>query len=574
MDVREQLRASPRRGRVAGVAAVALLLAAACSGGGGGDDGRNGTAGDPLDDPRWERVVVGPEQSDTEPVTGGSIVVGLDSETNSYAPGIFQGAQAGYNVAFTIYDPLVTQDAEGNYRPYLAEAVEPNDDFTEWTVTLRPGVRFHDGTTLDAEAMRRIYYDHLLEGVVTQIASRDIERLDVVDGLTVRYVMNKPYAQFPELLQFQFGWPFSPDAADRLGEDFGDQPVGTGPYRFVSWRRDGELVVERNPDYWQEGQPYLDRITFRPIPDDTTRAAALASGDVDAIQSVSLSGLVAEVADMSGVEVVLGPSNSGSGMMFNVSEPPTDDLRVRQALAHAVDQAALIEVAADDAAELSEPRTQFFLPDSPFYSEVVADAWLGYDPDRARALYEDYVNDPQRSDGKEVGEPVSLTVDTTNVPGAVELATAYKGFYEEVGFEVSVNPMEQAVAISTAVSGDYQAKLFRMGNNISPLGEFLLAFDNPEEFIGNFSNFYDDTVADVIERLRSSDELAVQTDAAEEVGLDLAEQVPWQWTGSDLPFIAARDGVEGLRSWEFPDGTLGDGARPGIMFWGQVWLDE
>jgi peptide/nickel transport system substrate-binding protein len=202
--------------------------------------------------------------------------------------------------------------------------------------------------------------------------------------------------------------------------------VGTGPFQFVSWQRDGDLVVERNPDYWQEDQPYLDRITFRPIPDEATRAASLSSGDVDAVQSARLSGFLSDVAGIPGVEVVLGLGNGGGGVLFNTDEPPLDDLRIRQSLAHAVDQQSLMEVAADDAAELSEPRTQFYPSDSPFYSEAVADAWLGHDPERAQELYDEYVNDPERSDGKPVGEPVALTLDTTNVPSLVYGGVARK----------------------------------------------------------------------------------------------------------------------------------------------------
>jgi peptide/nickel transport system substrate-binding protein len=574
--MRRRVRAQAAAGLAAG-----LLLAAACGGGGDGGDGPSGGEGaaasraEVLQDPRWERVVDGPRRSDVEPVQGGSLVVAVEGETNSYSPMAFQGSQAGFNVAWTIYDPLVTRDAEGNIRPYLAESVAPNGDFTRWTVRLRPDVRFHDGTTLNAEALRRIFDDHLTApGALTESASREITGLEVVDDLTVDYVLARANAQFPDLLQLNVGWPFSPDAADRLGADFGSQPVGTGPFRFVRWQRDGELVVERNPDYWQEGQPHLDQITFQPIPDEPTRTASLATGDVDAVQSSRLSSMVADVADIPGVEVVLGPGNGAGGVMFNTAEPPLDDLRLRQALTHAVDQQALIEVAGGEAAALTEPRSQFFPSDSPFYSDEVADASPAHDLDRARRLYEEYVDDPDRSDGRAPGDPVSLRLDSANVSSMTELATAYEGFYEEVGFDVSVEPMDQARTIATAVTGDYQAKLFRMGTNRSPLGELLLYFDDPEAVASNFTQFHDETIASAIERLRTAGDVDEQAAVMEEVGLHLAEQVPWQWTAGDVPFIAAREQLRGLRSWAFPDGTLGDGVTPGIVFWGQVWLDE
>jgi peptide/nickel transport system substrate-binding protein len=561
------------------VLVTGALVGAACGGGGGpGEDGTDDAdrtaSTDVLDNPKWAHVVSGPQASDDTPMEGGSIVVGLGSEPNSLLPSGSTSGQTGRNVTYAIFDPLVTRDAEGNVRPYLAESVEPNDDFTEWTLTLRPDVRFHDGTPLNAAAMKRIWDDYLVApGAVTFTTTRFVERMDVVDELTVRYVMTNPNPTFPELLELQIGWPFSPDAADELGEEFGERPVGTGPFRFVSWERDSELVLERNDDYWQEGLPYLDRISFRPIPDESTRAASLASGDVDAVQSASLSDFAATVADIEGTQVVLGLGNRGSGALFNTTSPPTDDLRIRQALAHAVDQEALVEVAAGEAAELTELRTQFFTEDSPFYSQAVADAWLGHDPEAARQLYEDYVNDPQRSDDKAVGEPVSLTFGTPNTPSSVELATAYVGFYEEVGFDVTVEPLEPSQLSAAAVADDYEAQIFPLGLDSSPLGEFQFFFDDPSQIITNFSNFYDDRVASLIEQLRRTGDVAEQAELAEAMGLHLAENVPFQWTGTDLTLIAARDNVRGLRSWVFPDGTLGDAVHPGVAFWGQVWLD-
>jgi peptide/nickel transport system substrate-binding protein len=530
---------------------IGVLVAAACGGGDdandahGGEDGAapsNGdatTTTDVLDNPRWASVVSGPEASDEEPRGGGSIVVALQSEANSYLPSVSTVGQPGVNVAYAIFDPLVARDANGEIRPYLAESIEPNADFSEWTLTLRPNVQFHDGTLLNAEALKRNWDDYLTApGTVSgSVATQSVERMEVVDEQTVRYVLSKPNPTFPDLLELQLGWPFSPDAADALGDEFGERPVGTGPFKFVGWQRDNEFVVERNEDYWQEGLPYLDEIRFRPIPDDATRAVALESGDVDAVQGRRLSEFVADVAAVEDATVVLGLGNAGDGVLFNTDRPPTDDVRIRQALAHAVDQGALIEVAAGEAAELVEARTQFFPRGSPFYSEAVAEASLGYEPDRARKLYEEYVNDPQRSDGKEVGEPVSIEFTTLSSPRQAELGMAYKAFYEEAGFEVTVQLVEEADRTARAVSGDYQVQTFGKGLDRSPLGEFSFWFGDPEKIVTNFTRFHDDTIGDVIERLQKADDLEQQAALADEMGKHLAEHVPWQWTGSAIPLI-------------------------------------
>jgi peptide/nickel transport system substrate-binding protein len=556
--------------------AAALLVAAAC--GSNDDDGESteGTGAGEAIDALGGDIVIGPQEEQGEPRQGGSITVGLESETNSYLPSIFQGSQAGFNVAYAVFDPLVTRNAEGELEPYLAESIEPNEDFTEWTVTLRPGVTFHDGTPLNAESMKRQFDEFLLaEGANTAgTIRREIASLEVVDELTYRYVLHQPNSALPDLLgPLPIGWPFSPDAAARLGEDFGDQPVGTGPFRFVSWQRDGAFVVERNPDYWQEGLPYLDEITFRPIPDEETRATSLSSGDIDAAQSVRLSSFLAQVADIPGVRVNMGLGNGGGTVLFNTTEPPLDDVRIRQSLAYAVEQQALIDVVAGEAAVASERRSQFFWSDNPYYSERVARAWPEHDPERAQELYDEYINDPERSDGREVGEPVSFTYDCTNVPSLLEQATALQGFWEEIGFQVEINPLEQSAHITGAITGEYQAKCYRGATDNDPLTILENAFGDPETIVTNLSNFTHPTLDETMQTLRTSDDLETRRAAVEEAGMVLAEELPYYWTGSDLTFIAHRENVHGVAGWRLPGGSLGDGAAPGVTFWSQVWVD-
>jgi peptide/nickel transport system substrate-binding protein len=569
-------RATGRGHRSSAVLATGLLVVAAvaCGGGGSDDGGGSGGRGEAAA-ALGDNIVDGPHEAESEPVTGGSITVGLESETNTFLPSEFQGSQAGYNVAYAVFDPLVTRNADGELEPYLAESVESNDDFTRWTVKLRPDVVFHDGTPLNAEALKRNFDDYLtVDGAITQGTLRDVERMEVVDELTVDYVLSRPNAAFSDVLVLPAGWPFSPTAAERLGDAFGEQPVGTGPYRFVRWQRDDTFVVERNPDYWQDGQPYLDEITFQPIPDEESRAAALESGDVDAAQSVRLSSFLARVVGIPGVEVALGLNNGGGNVVFNVEEPPVDDVRIRQSLAYALDQQALVDVVAGEAAPVTELRSQLYASTSPYHSEAVADAWPGHDPERARELLQEYVDDPERSDGKPPGEPVSFTLDVTNVASLIEQGTAFQGLWEDVGYEVTVEPVEQSAHISQAIAGDFQAKAFRLGLDQDPLGVIQNYLGDPETYLLNFPNYHNDTVEETLETLRTTDDVETRAAAVEELGLRMVEDMPVYWTGSDLTFIAYRDGVEGVASWVTPGGGLGDGANPAITFWGQVWREE
>ena len=555
-------------GNVLAVLCAGALLLGACGGGGGDETVAEDTGNEGGGDTTTTEVA-----DEGEPVMGGEITVGLESETNNYQPGRYAGTQAGTNVALTIFDPLMQRNEEGELVPYLAESLEANEDLTQFTLKLREGVTFHDGTPLNAEAIKSNFDNHLkVEGAATSGPLRDVDSVTVVDDLTVTYDLNRANAAFPDLLSGSVGWPFSPTAAEEMGEDFGNAPVGTGPFKFVSYTRDDTFVVERNEDYWQEGLPYLDQITFRPVPDEESRLAAFESGDLDAVHSVRLSGFGTLVRDLDDVTVYEGAGNSGSGAIFNVEVPPVDDARIRKSLSYALEQEALIDIIAGESG--SEPRTQYFNMDSPFYSEAVAEAWPTDDPEKAKELYEEYVNDPERSDGKEVGAPVELEFNCTAIPSLQEQAQAYQAYWQDIGYEVTLNALEQSVHIQNAINDEFMINCWRQGGDDDPYTVLSNAFGDPATQILNFTNYHNDQVVAVLETLRTTDDEAERAAALEELGLLFAEDVPNTWTGGNQEFIATSPAIKGVGSWKLPDGQTGDGAMNGVTVWGQVWVAE
>ncbi len=538
---------------------VGLLLAtAAC---GSGDDSGSG-------DVEAEGAVV--DVSDAgDPVEGGEIVVGLEAETNSWLPGTANFGNPGYNVAFAIYDPLMKRTPDGEVKPYLAESMEPNEDLTVWTLTLRPDVQFHDGTPLDAQALKTIF-DTYLKVPSSNLASNlaEVTSMDVVDDLTVTYTLKATNAAFPDLLTDPAGWPFSPTAAAAAGDEAGSQPVGTGPFKFVSWQRDNQLVVEKNENYWQPGLPHLDKITFRPIPDEDTRLASLQSGDIDALQSLRQS-TVSRARDIDNVDNYEFLGNNSGGSNFNTAKPPFDDLRVRQALALSLDQDALIDVLGGTG--LTPPSTQYFGENDPFYSEKAAEAWPSNDPEKAQELYDDYINDPSRSDGKPVGAPVSFTYTCPPDPSLNELSQLYQSFWNGLGMQVELEQVEQAAYTAQAVARDYEAGCTRHGAARDPYFVFLRAFTPGP---ANVTEFQDPVIDESLATLRSTTDPAERKAAAEQISLVIAEQVPVTLTGGTLSVVAVRDVVKNVAGWVFPDGSEGNGTPDGTAMWGHVWLAD
>jgi peptide/nickel transport system substrate-binding protein len=548
----------PWKRALVSVGIAGLLLGTAACGGGGSDSNGDAEAG-----------AVSDVSEAGDPVEGGEITVGLEAETNSWLPSEGTFNQPGTNVAYAIYDPLMHRTAEGAVEPYLAESMEPNAELTEWTLKLRPGVQFHDGTPLNAQALKTVFDEYLTAPASRLAASlAQVTSLDVVDDLTVVYRLSEPNAAFPDELVTAAGWPFSPTAAAAAGEDAGANPVGTGPFTFVSWQRDSNLVVEKNENYWQEGLPHLDKITFRPIPDEDTRLSSLQSSDIDVMQSLR-QGTVVRARELDGVSNFEHLGSNSGGMTMNTSKPPFDDVRVRQAMAHAMDQEALIEVLGG--AGVTPPQTQFFSPDSPYFSEALEESYPKYDVEKAQELYDEYVNDPDRSDGKSAGEPISFTFQCPPDPSLNELSQLYQAFFNALGAEVELQQTEQAAWIQDMLARDYEVGCTRVGADRDPYIVFSQAF---QEGPLNMTAFQSPEIDEQLDILKTTTDIDARKAAVEAIGAVLNENVPNTFSGGTLTVMATRDAVKNLDGWVFPDGTEGNGAASSQVMWGHVWVTD
>ena len=573
--------------RVAPLRLLALLLTlglvtAAC---GGGDD-ETASDDEAVDDDgaAGEDSAVGSTgaRDEGEPAPGGSISVAFSTETNSWRPGAASWGITGYQIGFAIMDPLMARTAEGTVEPYLAKSLVPNDDLTEYTLTLREGVTFHDGTPLNAEAIKS-NFDTYLKAEDSNVAGvlENVTAFEVTGELTGAYQLVEGSAAFPDLLTTSSGMPFSPTAAEDLGEDYDANPVGTGPYQFVSWNRDDRLVVERYDDYWAE-PAHLDEINFLVIPDDDSRLQSLFAGDIDAMtaerQLVLRQALAAEVDGTVETNVRIG--NTSGGAIFNTLVPPVDDQRVRLGLAMARSQEELVEVLGGTG--LSPLMTQYYAPDSPYYSEEVAEAWPTYDPEQAAELLQEYIDDPGRSDGKAPGTPIAVEFSCLPDQALLELAQVYQAFWVAAGVDVKLNAVEGAAHVANAIGsaasdppfiGDYMINCWTAGGGQEiPYTALSNAFGPVATQPLNYSNYTSDTVDSNLEILRTSTELDDQQAAVESIMFELAVQVPNIWTAAATNLTATAPAVNGVATWVLPDGTEGDPV--GETRWAQVWIDQ
>jgi len=403
-------------------AALPLLLAgalalSACGGG-------SGAAGDGSGDPKY----------------GGTLVAGLYLEPLALDPHR-QGFWETYRVSRNLFEGLVAEDltdTEGptDLVPALATAWEPNEDATQWTFTLRDGVTFHDGSPFDAEALhlnvRRVSdpeYKWFDESSQARLATwfSDFTRGVVVDDHTYRFEFSKPHLGFPRGLAQSMGTlPVgNPAVWEKYGNDgFAEHPEGTGPYRFVSRKIGDRIELTRNEDYWGD-RPYLDNLTFRIIPNNQTRLAALVSGEVDLISYVQPDDV--DFLEDKGFQVPDGTGASLLYLTYNYENKAFADRRVRQALIQGLDREALAEeVYAGHAKALGS----LVPPGNEAYDPEATD--FAYDPDAARKLLAEA--------GYDEGElKFTIVADVANTNKAEWLQNAYK----KIGVQADVVSLDR-----------------------------------------------------------------------------------------------------------------------------------
>ncbi len=225
--------------------------------------------------------------------SGGEVTFGLEAENTDYCLSRAQMAASGIQVAAAVYDTLTVPNSKGVAVPYLAKSVEPNTDFTQWTITLRDGVQFHDGTPLDAAAVKlnldayRGAPDAPNSGPLFAKIFDFISDVTVADPATVQVTLNTAVPAFPSYLFSDGRVGIMAPAQINAGEDCATKMIGTGPFELDSYAQNEKTVVTRNPDYWQQGFPKLDKITFVPVVDAQARVNQLTGGQLDIVAASS-----------------------------------------------------------------------------------------------------------------------------------------------------------------------------------------------------------------------------------------------------------------------------------------------
>jgi peptide/nickel transport system substrate-binding protein len=390
--------------------------------------------------------------------TAQTLRVGLREDADILDPTLAR-TYVGRIVFASICDKLFDINEKLDIIPQLATGYTWEDPKT-LRIALRPGVLFHDGEKLDAEAVRYSLNRHLtMQGSFRRGEISTMDSIEVVDPLTVRVRLKVPSAPFLAQLTDRAGIIVSPKAAEAAGKDFGAKPVCAGPYRFVERVAQDRIIVEKFPQYWDAGRIHINRISYLPIPDSSVRLANLQSGALDLVE-IAPSDL-GTVTGNARIRTVQRDDLGYQSIIYNVGNGPRADTpfgrdpRIRAAFEMAIDRDALNQVVFEG---LMSPTAQPVAPASPFHDPKFVSP--PRDVAGAQALL------------KQAGAALPVVVEMT-VPTNPELrqaAEVIQAMVKEAGFDLRIASMEFASSLQAAARGEFQTYLSAWSGRPDPDG--------------------------------------------------------------------------------------------------------
>jgi peptide/nickel transport system substrate-binding protein len=426
-------------------------------------------------------------------------------------------------VGVSLFDSLVGRDADGKIGGELAESWRALDDRT-WQLKLRRGVSFHNGEPFNAEAVRFTFQRVLNpeQKSPNRATVSEVERVDVVDDLTVNLVLRSPYAP---ILARLIDFPMVPPryTAEKGNQGLALRPVGTGPFRFVELVKDDHMIVEAFDKHWR-GQPRIKRIVFKPIPEPFTRTAALRNGEVDLITTVPPN-IAVELERVAGVRVQRVPSTWQIYLGLNAFKKPLSDVRVRQALNYATDVDAIIKNVMDGNGRRLE---------GPFTPNV-----FGFDPS-----VKGYAPDPARARrllaeaGYPDGADMTLDAPAGRYQGDKEIAEALGGQWRKAGFRPKVQVAEWGAYFKKYLGKQMQdAYLLGLGGPMQDADELY----NLVSSKGRGLYYKNDKVDELFDQGRATTDPARRRKIYADLARAMIEDATWVFLMQQVDIYATRD---------------------------------
>ncbi|MFC6148743.1 MULTISPECIES: ABC transporter substrate-binding protein [Mumia] len=508
--------------------AVALgLVLAGCGGGGSDDDG--GPVG--------------------EPKQGGTLTYAVNVETVSLDPAF---CTLSFDRCAPIFGTLLRYDVDKQqFVGQMAESFESTDG-KSWTLKLRDGVTFSDGTPYDAEAV--VYnWDRIKDPKTLAPSARYTQGLTwkVVDPLTVAVTSEVPNFQLPWALTQGLSTIGSPKAIEAAGEDIANSPVGAGPFVLDKWTRNSQAEYSRNKTYFEEGLPYLDKLVIKVIGADDQRLNALRSGEIDVDWSLLTKDAKA-IDSEGGYDIYRVPLNGGTGLQFNLKDPVVSDEGLRQALLSAFDSAQINNAVYPG----DEPVDAFLRPDSPYRDDALG-KFPEKDLDEAQRLFDDYLERTGKT-----SETVTFLC-YAGIPALEQVAQLIQSQMSKIeGLEFKLEPVDGATLSQRSTARDFQTI---MGASLSQDMDRLYSVFHTDAPL-NVMGYSNPTVDEALDTTRRSNDPAEVEKAYQVVNGELSKDGPLRNWRYQTGHLFANDKVQGI--------VLAGTSSGASAYWQYAWLNE
>ncbi|SJZ34676.1 peptide/nickel transport system substrate-binding protein [Cetobacterium ceti] len=437
--------------------------------------------------------------------------------------------QPSSRVSSQIYDRLVEQDLNMNIVPGLAEKWEQEDDLTT-VFYLRKDVKFHNGEKLKASDVKFTLDRMKASPQVSHIIGA-IDKVEVVDDYTVKVITEKPFGALTSHLSHTATSIMNEKAVKAGGDNYGQSPVGTGPYKFDKWDAGDRIVLSANENYFK-GEAPTKEVIFRNIPEGTNRTIGLETNEVDIAYDIEpIDKDMIKSHDK--LDYVEEPSLSMSYIGFNTEKAPLNDVKVRQAIAHAIDTDTLIDVVYQGGAVKANspigPKVFGYNKNAKAYE---------YNPEKAKAML------------KEAGytKPIAIKLWTNDNPTRRDIATIVQDQLKQIGVDVTIETLEWGAYLDGTARGDHD--MFILGwvsvTGDADYGLYPLFHSSAKGGAGNRSFYSNEEVDNLLDKGKNSVDVEERKEAYEKVQEIVQEEVPVYTIAYTSQNIAKQKGVEGF----------------------------
>lgn len=476
----------------------------------------------------WLIIAGAPAAAQNEqPVYGGTLNVALANDAKSLDP-TFQINFTERQPLYLIFNTLVRLTEDFTYAPELAERWELAEGGKKLVMHLRRGVKFHDGTDFDAAAAKW-NFDRRLDPAVSSpsrlLLAEFVNSVEVVDPATIAINLKGPAPNLLGMLGQREGFMISPAAAAKHGKDLGLNPVGTGPFVFKGWELGAKLTVEKNPTYWETGKPYLDRIIFLQTSNPVVGVPRLMTKELDFVAALTPLD-VRPLEGRAGIKLARSPGNRWMALQMRIDRPPFDNVKLRQAIAHAIDRKRIVDIVMAGKADVAEGPT----PPGLWWFDPALKGYP-YDPAKAKALLAEAAVSPDLELGLAT-YPVAINQQVSQL--AQEQLRA-------IGLKVRIDPVSVSEWYPQLLNGTINFLPIRWSQRPDPDG--LLTYLYHSKSPANTSRYVSPELDALLDKARALEDRAERAKLYSAAQALITRDLPYVYLFHSIEYAAMRDEV-------------------------------